>query len=86
MTDVFLSAPEKISGKIELRSIGIFAMDHISDIPLTMAVELVDDPARFPMDSQNKQIQGLNFPLIRIDPRPASAPIKVELALKAAIS
>ena len=75
------SAPETIRGKMEIRGLGIFDMEHVSDIPLALAVELRSDIQRLPDDAQERLILGIGVPLIRVDAMTASAPSKVALAL-----
>ncbi len=79
---ILLTAPAKIAGKIEIRSLGIFDYAHVSDIPLMLQVHLKPQPDRFPLDSQTETIMTIAIPTISINPLEASAPIKVEMALK----
>lgn len=78
---ILLNAPAKIAGKIEVRSLGIFDCDHISNIPLTLQVLLKSEVERFPLDSQTETILTMTIPTITLNPLEASAPIKVEMAL-----
>ncbi|MEH6756848.1 MAG: HPr kinase/phosphatase C-terminal domain-containing protein [Parasphingorhabdus sp.] len=79
---ILLNAPANIEGKIELRSLGIFDCPHVSDIPLMMQVLLKPTTARFPMDSQTETIMTMAVPTITLNAAEASAPIKVEMALR----
>ncbi len=79
--EILLTAPEKISGKIEIRSLGIFDCDHVSNIPLQLQVALTPNPERFPLDSQTETIMSVPIATITLNPAEASAPIKVEMAL-----
>ncbi len=79
---ILLNAPAKIAGKIEIRSLGIFDCDHVSNIPLTLHVQLKQKPERFPLDSQTETIMTMAIPTITLNALEASAPIKVEMALK----
>lgn len=72
--------PPTIAGRIEVRGIGIVAMPHASDVPVAMAVRLADRVERMP-DAAERSIAGIAIREIAIDPREASAAIKVELAL-----
>ena len=74
------SAPN-IAGKLEIRGIGIVEVESISDIPVTLIVELRSDPERMPDDSRQRLILGIPVPLISIDAMTASAASKVALAL-----
>lgn len=80
-TSLLASAPPNIAGKLEIRGIGIVAMDHIDGLPVALLVELTSDVQRLPDDSRERPILGIALPLITIDAMTASAPSKVALAL-----
>ncbi len=75
------SAPPTISGKLEIRGVGIVAMDHLDDVPVALLVELTSDIQRLPDDSRERPILGISLPLISVDALTASAASKVALAL-----
>jgi serine kinase of HPr protein (carbohydrate metabolism regulator) len=75
------TAPPNIAGKLEVRGIGIVAMERLSDVPVALIVELTSDIQRLPDDSRERPILGVRVPLISIDAMTASAPSKVALAL-----
>jgi serine kinase of HPr protein (carbohydrate metabolism regulator) len=75
------TAPPNIAGKLEIRGIGIVEMEHLSDVPVALFVELTSDIQRLPDDSRERPILGVRLPLISIDAMIASAPSKVALAL-----
>lgn len=75
------SAPLTISGKLEIRGIGIVDMPNVGDVPVALVVELTSAIQRLPDDSRERMICGLGVPLITIDALTASAPAKVALAL-----
>ena len=75
------TAPPSIAGKLEIRGIGIVEMEHVSDVPVALIVELTSDLQRLPDDSRERPILGARLPLITIDALTASAPSKVALAL-----
>ncbi|HEX7874252.1 MAG TPA: HPr kinase/phosphatase C-terminal domain-containing protein [Sphingobium sp.] len=76
------SPPPTIAGKMEVRHIGIVAMPHVHNLPVALAIRLDDKPERMPDPTLRIILQGIAVPLIRLDAREASAPIKVELALR----
>jgi len=78
---VVATAPPTIAGKLEIRGIGIVEMEHLSDVPIALVVELTTDLQRLPDDSRERLILGVKVPLISIDALTASAPSKVALAL-----
>lgn len=69
-----------IAGRIEVRGLGIVAMPHIVDVPVAMLVRLDPSPERMP-ERRMRTIAGVAIRQIILDPRPASAPIVLELAL-----
>jgi len=75
------SPPPNIAGKLEIRGIGIVEMEHVSDIPVALLVELTSDIQRLPDDNRERPILGVSLPLISVDAIAASAPYKVALAL-----
>lgn len=74
------SAPETIRGRLEIREVGILSLRAAQDVPLGLCVALGGGVERLPRP-RRRAIAGVDVPEIAIDPRPASAPIKVELAL-----
>ncbi len=76
------SPPATIAGKMEVRGIGIVAMDHVSDIPVALVVDLFDIVDRMPLKPLTRVLAGVEVPVMKIAPREASAAIKVELALR----
>ena len=75
------SAPPTISGKLEIRGIGIVDMKHIDNVPVALIVELTGEIQRLPDDSRERPLLGVKLPLVTIDAMSASAPSKVALAL-----
>ncbi|MEN9709294.1 MAG: hypothetical protein RIQ68_1702 [Pseudomonadota bacterium] len=80
--DVLRAAPpEQLVGKLEVRGVGLCRFDHVSNIGLTLIVDLAQPPVRLP-DPQETELLGIKLPLLHLLPHEASAPIKVELAMK----
>jgi serine kinase of HPr protein (carbohydrate metabolism regulator) len=75
------SAPETIAGKLEIRGVGIVAMERVADVPVCLLVELTSDIQRLPDDSRERPVLGVPLPLVSIDALTASAASKVALAL-----
>lgn len=69
-----------LHGRLEVRGIGIVDVD-VSRAPLALAVDLDGEPERLP-EPAAISFHGVELPLIALAPFAASAPIKVELALK----
>ncbi|MES3045927.1 HPr kinase/phosphorylase [Sphingomonas faeni] len=74
-------APTTIAGRIEVRGIGILAMPHVVDVPVALLVRLGGAIERMPERSV-RNIAGVDVREVAIAPFEASAPIKVELALR----
>ncbi len=77
------TAPDTIRGKMEVRGIGIVAMAALSDAPVALIADLFDPVDRMPLEPVHRNVAGIDVPVVKIAPFEASAPIKVELALKA---
>ena len=75
------SAPSTITGKLEIRGVGIVTMDTVGDVAVALLVELTSDVQRLPDDSRERPILGVNLPLVSVDAMTASAASKVALAL-----
>ena len=75
------SPPATIEGKVEVRGLGILAMQWETDVPVALAIELGCAVERFPLHPHNLDLLGHAVPLIRLNGLEASAPVKVELAL-----
>lgn len=77
------TAPANIAGMIEVRGIGIVDLPHQEEAPVALLVELFDLVDRMPEAPMTRVIAGIAVPVVKLSPLHASAPIKVELALKA---
>lgn len=75
------SAPQNIEGKIEVRGIGVVALDAVRDVPVCLAVDLDRAVERLPELHDPLVIAGMKVPVIGLNGLEASAPVKVELAL-----
>lgn len=69
-----------IYGKIEVRGIGIVDLDAVA-APIAIAIDLDATPERLP-EPGAMFVEGIELPVVAVAPFDASAPIKVELALK----
>lgn len=79
--DVLHAAPPPtIAGRMEVRGVGIVALDHRHGVAVSLAVRLTGDVPRMP-DAMTCEIAGVALPVVTLDPYHASAAIKVELAL-----
>ena len=76
------TAPATIAGRMEVRGIGIVDMPHAKEAPVALIVDLFDTVDRMPMQPLYRTIAGLPVRVAKVAPLEASAPIKVELALR----
>jgi serine kinase of HPr protein (carbohydrate metabolism regulator) len=77
------AAPPTIAGLIEVRGIGLVPMPFETDVPVALIVSIGGNVERMPVEGRSRIIVGVDIPNISVAPLEASAPIKVELALKA---
>ena len=76
------SAPERIAGRIEMRGIGILEMPAAADVPVALHVDLSGEPVRLPEGPDRLLVAGVQIPSVALDGHHASAPLKVEAALR----
>lgn len=76
------TAPDTIRGKMEVRGIGVVAMAALTDAPVALIADLFDPVDRMPLEPVHRTVAGIAVPVVKIAPFEASAPIKVELALR----
>ncbi len=76
------TAPPTLTGKLEIRGIGIIDMECVTDVPVALIVELTSDFQRLPDENRERPILGIGVPLITIDAMSASAASKVAIALE----
>jgi len=76
------SPPLTIAGRIEVRSVGIVAVGHVSAVPVALLVDLAGVCERMP-EPATRALAGCAVPLIALRAFEGSAPLKVERALTA---
>lgn len=76
---LWVAVPDRIAGSIEVRGVGIVAMPHRPEAPVALVVDLGEED-RLPEPAE-VIIAGIALPIVRLNPFPASAAIKVELLL-----
>ncbi|MDA0305197.1 MAG: HPr kinase/phosphatase C-terminal domain-containing protein [Proteobacteria bacterium] len=79
---VIATAPEKLTGKMEVRGLGIVSVDFLPETALALVADLIApaDVERMP-EPAKVDLLGLSVALIRLAPFQASAPAKVRAAL-----
>lgn len=76
------TAPPSISGKMEVRGLGIIELPVREQVLVCLAVELGDAPDRLPDSDEHVTLFGADVPLIRLaSTSPSSAAIRVDMAL-----
>jgi serine kinase of HPr protein (carbohydrate metabolism regulator) len=75
-------APANIAGKIEVRGIGILSLPHEDEVPVSLFVDLDGAVERMPQGLAPVRIAGVEVPTVTLNALEASAPVKVEQALK----
>lgn len=79
---LYATPPARIAGKIEVRGIGIIDMPHLAEAEVTLLIDLDGAVERMP-EATTRRLAGIDVPVVALAPLEASAPIKVELLLKA---
>ena len=76
------SAPSTIVGKMEVRGVGILSFDNVTDAQVCLFVDLDGDVERLPEKQEARTVAGVGLPVLAINGLEASAPVKVEVALR----
>ncbi len=77
------TAPDRIAGLIEVRGLGLTAMPFATRVPIALVVVASDQVPRLVEAPQTRRVAGVEIPAIALALLEPSAPIKVELALRA---
>ena len=75
------TAPQTISGKLEIRGVGIVEMEALEHVPVALVVDLTTEFDRLPDDHRQRNILGVPLRMVTIDAKTASAAAKVVIAL-----
>jgi hypothetical protein len=80
---LFASPPATIAGRLEVRGLGIVALDHASGVPVVAVFDLMPSGsiARLP-EPMTVELLNVALPLLQLDPTAASAAAKVRLAVR----
>ncbi len=78
------SPPQALAGLLEVRGVGIVAVECVGQAPLGLIVDLTDKAGieRMPAP-EYETLAGTSLPLIRLDPFEPSAAAKLRLAVRA---
>ncbi len=74
---LYARAPGAIAGKIEVRGVGIVPAVALDLVRVVLAVALGPEPVERLPEPAFRTIEGIELPLLRLDPREASAGEKV---------
>ncbi|WP_420470454.1 HPr kinase/phosphorylase [Brevundimonas sp. FT23042] len=74
---LFARAPDAIRGRIEVRGVGIMPARELEIAPVLLAVTLTHEPVERLPEPETVVISGVRLPVLRLDPREASAGEKV---------
>jgi serine kinase of HPr protein (carbohydrate metabolism regulator) len=77
------SAPATIIGKIEMRGVGLIEdVETVQDVPVALYVDLDTAPERLPEPGGAMMLAGVSIPTVAMNGLEASAPLKIEAALR----
>jgi serine kinase of HPr protein (carbohydrate metabolism regulator) len=76
------SAPPTIAGKIEVRGVGLIELGFAVGLPVCLFVDLDGTAERLPDTPVTREVAGVGVPVVALAGLEASAPLKVEAALK----
>jgi len=79
---LFATPPARIAGKIEVRGVGIVDMPYRAEAEVALLIDLEAEVKRMP-EAQTRRLAGVDVPAFALSSLEGSAPIKVELLLKA---
>lgn len=80
-TRAMAAPPETITGKIEVRGVGIVTMPVVCDVPVALLVRLVEGEIERMPDRASRTIAGVAIPEVAIRAFESSAAAKVAVAL-----
>ena len=67
---------------MEVRGVGIIELPTAQDVLVALHIELSGEPVRLPEGKDRITIAGISIPSLALDGHHASAPLKVEAALR----
>ncbi|WP_420607901.1 HPr kinase/phosphorylase [Novosphingopyxis sp.] len=79
-----LSGTGNMTGRMEIRGIGLCGMPHVDNAPFRLAALCDLPPERLPTPEHRRWL-GIAVPAVRLAPFEASAPVKLEWALRAVV-
>ena len=74
---LYARAPDTIAGRMEVRGVGILPVRTLDLARVVLAVDLALEPVERLPEPGFRTLEGVSVPLLRLDPREASAGEKV---------
>ncbi|MFN3558721.1 MAG: HPr kinase/phosphorylase [Brevundimonas sp.] len=74
---LYARAPDTIAGRMEARGVGILPVRTLDLARVVLAVDLAHEPVERLPEPGFRTLEGVSVPLLRLDPREASAGEKV---------
>ena len=78
---LYAVAPETISGRIEVRGVGIVGVGALGPVRLALALELTGGPVERLPEPESLMVEGVALPVLRLNGFEASAVEKVAAAI-----
>ena len=78
---LYARAPDTISGRMEVRGVGILPVPTLDLARVVLAVELAHGSVERLPETEFRLLAGVSVPLLRLDPREASAGEKVAVTI-----
>ena len=75
-------SPDTIRDRMEVRGLGIVTVEALAEAPVVLLVDLDTPAERLPAPDERRHVAGVAVPVLRLDATAASAPIKIEWALR----
>ena len=79
---LYASPPPNIAGLLEVRNLGLLDFPTTHKIPVALVIRLDPAAERFIETPEQAQLNGIDFPLVRLWPGGATLALKAELALE----
>ena len=78
---LYASPPPNIAGLLEVRNLGLVQFSVQSEVPVALVLRLDPAAERFIEVPEQRDLNGIGLPLVRLWPGGASLALKAELAL-----
>ena len=79
---LYASPPPNIAGLLEVRNLGLLQFPVQSEVPVALVLRLDPAAERFIEVPEQRDLNGIGLPLVRLWPGSATLALKAELALE----